>query len=653
MPPRMAGDSAGPVPPRLRVRRVGNDASSALLAAVGAVATLVEEGEDLRVAFGDATDAANTPLLRVGDRREEPSCVGRVPAADPVALQTALRRLSFLAGRPPQLRSALDRAGEALVLLDQAGRVLRVTLPASRMLAEHAPHGVVVSLGTPIVEALPAVRELLAAPTGEPVRSIVELPRRGSGRLWIELSLSPTPLPDGSVGRSLQLRDVDARTRAERQAMRESTHDALTGLPNRSWFVDRLAESLAGTNGEVAVILLDIDRFKVVNDALGPSSGDSLLVAFADRLLSTLRPGQHVARLGADEFAVLLPGGGTEGAVAHAEELRMAAREPFDTWGQHVFVSVSAGVAVTTRGPATAHGLLRDANLALNEAKGAGGNRSAVWDAERHAMARTRVQLLADLRGAVARRDFHLQYQPLVDLRSGGIVGFEALLRWRHPARGNVPPGDFIPLAEDTGLIVPLSRLVLEMACRQMRAWLDTPALAERLAHAKVAVNASARHFALPGFIEDVCSALEAAGLPPQYLEIEITESAAMRDAERAAHVVQRLRDAGVHVSIDDFGTGYSSLAYLHKLPVDALKVDRSLVHADAEREWAVVRSVLGLARQFGLEVVAEGVETPQQLARLRELGCDFGQGWLFAAAMPPQEAAALLERGLQVPALG
>ena len=551
-----------------------------------------------------------------------------------------------------ELRIALDRSGESLLLVDDEDRLLRMTGPAAVLLGEHTMSGQVPGVGVRLAALVPALGDVLAKPS--PHRQVLELPRRGGGRRWVEVVTSTVTLPRAEAGvpagRVVHLRDVDARTRAERQALRESTHDALTGLPNRAWFVDRLSEMLHDAQQRLSVLQLDIDRFKVVNDALGPAHGDSLLVAFADRLLGAAWPGQLVARLGADEFAVLLPGTDEATARRYAEEVRRTAMEPFDAWGQEVFVSVSGGLAFAEAGASTAHALLRDANLALHEAKGAGGNRIASWDAELHAQSRARVQLLADLRGAIARQAFHLHYQPVVDLQTGALAGMEALIRWRHPGRGNVPPGDFIPLAEQTGLIVPLSRVVLEVACRQMRAWLDTPGMAEPLAQVAVAVNASARHFALPTFVDDVLHALAISGLPARHLEIEITESAAMQDAERAAGVVERLRSHGVLVSIDDFGSGYSSLAYLHRLPVDTLKIDRSLVSGTEERDWLVVRSILGLARHFGMDVVAEGVETDLQRARLAALGCDFGQGWLFARPMPAEELGALVLSGGKLP---
>jgi diguanylate cyclase (GGDEF)-like protein len=625
----------------------------------------VETTGDLAICVGDMP-APSGPHVRYGTAPCDdgtPTCLGT--ASDPLGLQRLLNGLEPRVRTPVEstpwdvLRPALDRTSEAIVLADAESRILRMTQCAATLLAEHAAANGSPTLHARLVELLPPLAELLVTArasergaNGEPAastRRVFELARRGGGRRWIEVTVHPLALPDGGDGLCVQLRDVDARTRAERQALREATHDSLTGLPNRSYFVDRLAEALE-TQTPLAVLHLDIDRFKVVNDALGPSSGDSLLVAFADRILACCQPGQVVARLGADEFAVLMPNMRPAGALPHAERIRASAREPFDAWGREVFVSVSGGLATTDPHPgvATAHGLLRDANFALHEAKSEGGDRIAVWDAELHAQARSRVQLLADLRGAIARRAFHMHYQPLVELTTGRIRGFEALLRWRHPGRGNVPPGEFIPLAEQTGLIVPLSRYVLEMACCQVRAWLDaTPGdgAGHPMDGVGVAVNASARHFALPTFVDDVVHALRVADLPPHHLEIEITESAAMQDASRAAGVVQRLRDIGVRVSIDDFGTGYSSLAYLHRLPVDVLKIDRSLVNAGEERDWLVVKSIVSLARHFGIDVVAEGVETAEQRQRLIDLGCTLGQGWLFARPLSPDDAAAAVLR--------
>jgi diguanylate cyclase (GGDEF)-like protein len=608
------------------------------------------------------------PAIALGDadRSADPDAfVARVPfpveASD--LIDTVRRVLAVAPLRPgvssvELIRATLDTAQEALFLLDADGHLVRANLAASRTL--HDLVGRPATLGIDLASELPSCASVLrqalratlrpgerVAPTA---RTVVQLPVRVGGHRWFALSIVACPLPGGSPGACLRLQDVDARTRRERQALHDANHDPLTGLPHRSAFIERLGEMLA--LGGVAVLQCDIDRFKVVNDSLGPAHGDSLLVAFADRLQTLVQGEALAARLGADEFAILEPGANEAVARALADAVCARAREPFDAWGQQVYVSASVGICVVDASTATgAHAgeptgalaVLRDANLAMSEAKAAGGDRHATWDAVMHAEARARVALVADLRKSIAQQAFHLHFQPIVALTDGRVAGFEALVRWRHPVRGAVSPVDFIPLAEETGLIVPLSRVVLDLACRQLAAWAALPGAAAALGDCTVAVNASGRHFALPSFVDDVLEALRRYGVPPTRLEIEITESVAMQDADRAARVIDALRAHGIVVSIDDFGSGYSSLSYLHRLPVDTLKIDRSLICAQEEREWAVVRSIIALAEAFELDVVAEGVETDEQLARLRGFACGYGQGWRFARPMPADEAWAFL----------
>ncbi len=626
----------------LLVGRVGERTPAEVLAELRA-----SGATEPAIALGELEPAASPDFVAgVASPVEAPDLVDtvrRVLAAAPIR-----------AGAPSVdlVRATLDTAQEALFLLDADGHLVRANLAASRTLQDLV--GRPASLGVDLVSELPscatllreALRTALRASAGQApaTRAVVELPVRIGGHRWFEMGVVGCPLPGGAPGACLRLQDVDARTRRERQALHDANHDPLTGLPHRGAFVERLGEVL--TLGGAAVLQCDIDRFKVVNDSLGPSHGDSLLVAFADRLQTLVQGDALAARLGADEFAILVPGATDAAARALADAVCARAREPFDAWGQQVYVSTSVGICVVqerAEGPNSALAVLRDANLAMSEAKAAGGDRHATWDAAMHAEARARVALVADLRKSIAQQAFHLHYQPIVALADGRVAGFEALVRWRHPVRGAVSPAEFIPLAEETGLIVPLSRVVLDLACRQLAAWASLPG-AGQLEGRTVAVNASGRHFALPSFVDDVLEAIRRHGIPPGRLEIEITESVAMQDADRAARVIDALRAQGVVVSIDDFGSGYSSLSYLHRLPVDTLKIDRSLTSAKEEREWAVVRSIIALAAAFELDVVAEGVETDDQLARLQGFSCGYGQGWRFARPMPADEAWAFLQ---------
>ncbi len=445
--------------------------------------------------------------------------------------------------------------------------------------------------------------------------------------------------------------DITARQALERQLQHQAFHDALTGLPNRALFLDRLDHALArgGRDGtEVGVLLLDLDGFKHVNDSLGHSVGDRLLVAFAQRLPGgCLRPGDTLARLGGDEFVVLLAG------LADPDEAtRLAARiaacpalwAPYPLDGREVIIRASIGVAVGRAGAVTAADLLRDADTALYRAKAAGKGDYAVFDPAMNAAAVARLELEADLRQAVERGELALVYQPLVALADGRIRRAEALLRWTHPARGPVAPTTFVPLAEETGLIREVGRWVLAAACRQAATW--RAVYGDRAP--VVCVNLSAREFGDPGLVAAVAGALRDADLDPAGLELEITEGVLMGDAPGTLATLWQLRDLGVGLAVDDFGTGYSSLTYLKRFPVDTLKIDQAFVAglgADTD-DTAIVGAVVGLARALGLAVVAEGVETTDQAAGLRRLGCTLAQGYHFARPLPAADLAALLAAG-------
>jgi diguanylate cyclase (GGDEF)-like protein len=428
----------------------------------------------------------------------------------------------------------------------------------------------------------------------------------------------------------------------------QATHDALTALPNRALFQGRLGQALAGAarGGDAAAVLfLDLDRFKVVNDSLGHAAGDDLLVAVAGRLAGCVRGGDTVARLGGDEFAVLLAGLGVgREATRTAGRIIRALDAPFRLGGRDVVTATSIGIAVGGTGHAAAD-LLRDADVALYRAKARGRGRYAVFDTAMNARALERLELEADLRRALRRGEFEVYYQPKVDLGTGCLAGLEALVRWRHPVRGVVGPGVFIPLAEETGLIQPLGQWVLEEACRQARRWGEAMGAVGGGAAVVVSVNLSARQFAQPTLVEDVARALAAGGADPHQVQLEITEGVAMGNAEATVEILRRLKELGVGLAIDDFGTGYSSLAYLKRFPVDALKIDRAFV-TGLRRETAdssIVGAVVGLGRALRLAVVAEGVETAEEATQLCELGCALGQGYHFARPLPRAQVDALL----------
>jgi diguanylate cyclase (GGDEF)-like protein/PAS domain S-box-containing protein len=425
-------------------------------------------------------------------------------------------------------------------------------------------------------------------------------------------------------------------------------HDALTGLPNRTLFVDRLEHAALRTQRHpdalFAVILLDIDRFKLVNDSLGHAIGDQLLGVVARRLEASLRPGDTVARLGGDEFAILLEEITAVGdAVQVAQRTQEVLAEPYTLDGHEVFTTASMGIALSGSESARPEDFLRDADTALHRAKALGKARHEVFDATMHTRAVTRLRIETDLRRAIERREFRLHYQPIVALPSGRLAGFESLMRWAHPDRGLVPPMEFIPVAEDTGLIAQIGEWGFGEACRQMRTWHERFSTQPPL---MISVNLSGKQFAQPDLADRLERILHETGLSPESLKIEITESVLMDNPESAALTLARFRAMNVQISLDDFGTGYSSLGYLHRFPIDTLKVDRSFVNAmGREGEGSeLVRTIITLAHSMGMTVVAEGAETKEQVAQLTALGCEYAQGYFFAKPMSAEDAAALID---------
>jgi len=411
-------------------------------------------------------------------------------------------------------------------------------------------------------------------------------------------------------------------------------HDSLTGLPNRAMFTELLKaeiESSQRPNGHMfAVLFLDLDRFKNINDSLGHTHGDLLLVAFAERLERTLRPVDTLARFGGDEFAILVSGmTDATDAVRVAQRIQDELSQPFVLDKNSAFATASIGIALSSSGYDRPEDILRDADIAMYRAKENGKARYELFDSGMHARAVSRLQLESDLRQAIERKEFCVYYQPIVCLQTGRLAGFEALVRWNHPRRGVVSPADFIPVAEETGLIVPIGEWVLTEACAQVRQWqLDSPSHRSL----SLSVNLSARQVAQPDLLERIKEALESSKLNPHCLKLEITESVVMENAEAAALMFKQLRSLGVQLSIDDFGTGYSSLSYLHRFPLNYLKIDRSFVmRLTTDNDNAIVRTISTLARNLGMEVIAEGIETEEQYQQLKMLGCEYGQGYLFS----------------------
>lgn len=433
---------------------------------------------------------------------------------------------------------------------------------------------------------------------------------------------------------------------SETQLWHRSLHDPLTGLANRTLLVDYLGQALERAQKgalTLAVFYINLDRFKVVNDSLGHVVGDQLLVGVAERLLGCLRHNDVAARPGGDEFVLIIEDVSTiNGAANVAERVFEAIGMPFELGDHSVVTTASMGIALSTTGQVDPEPLLRAAHLALQEAKQRGRGRYEVFSSELWATAHKRLELELELRKALDEGQLEVYYQPLVSLGSGGIVDMEALVRWNHPTRGLVPPLDFIPLAEETGLIVPLGRWVLEQACRQTKEWQEQIPTNPPL---MVSVNLSGRQLQHSGLIDDIIDVLRETRLAPEHLRLEITESVLMVDLRVTIAQLSRLQGLGVMLAIDDFGTGYSSFDYLKRFPVETIKIDKSFVDGLGEdsNDSAIIQSVISLAHALKMTVVAEGVEKVTQLEELRVLGCDRFQGYLFARPMPAKDAGALI----------
>lgn len=448
--------------------------------------------------------------------------------------------------------------------------------------------------------------------------------------------------------------DITERKVAEEQLLHDAFHDALTNLSNRALFMDRLAGAAARTRRRedytFAVLFLDVDRFKVVNDSLGHVVGDQLLISIARRLEKCLRPGDTVARLGGDEFAILLEDiADVSDSIRVAERIQTDLQQAFSLSGNEVFATASIGIAPGSSAYERAEDILRDADTAMYRAKALGKARHQVFDKAMHARAVALLQLETDLRRAVEREEFRLYYQPIVEFITGRIEGFEALIRWQHPERNIVSPSEFIPIAEENGLIIPIGRWVIREACRQLKQWHEQMPTDPPLT---LSVNLSGKQLSRADLIDEIKAALKETGLDPSTLKLEITESVIMENAEHAVEMLLQLRALNVQINVDDFGTGYSSLSYLHRFPINTLKIDRSFVNRIGEQNEnsEIIGTILTLARNLGMDVIAEGVETGEQLARLRALGCGHGQGYYFSVPLDNDAAFKLVREKLGHP---
>lgn len=491
--------------------------------------------------------------------------------------------------------------------------------------------------------------------TGEPYETEFRLRRHDGQYRWHVAKATAGRDSFGNINKWFGTNtDIHEQKESEEKLNYYARHDPLTDLPNRPEFMNQLRLAIQrnceNPEARFAVLFLDLDRFKVINDSLGHAVGDKLIVAIAGRLKATLRPGDVVARLGGDEFTILLNRTGVEQDVAHVVE-RIQARiaEPFTIDNYEVFTTVSVGIILSDELDRGADDYLRDADAAMYRAKEAGKARYEIFDREMHVQNLNLLQVETDLRHALDRNEFEVQYQPIVELATGRIREFEALIRWRHPVHGLVSPVDFVDVAEETGLIVPIGKWILETACRQIARWQET--CEQRLS---VSVNLSARQLMHPTLVSQVEDILTETGLTPRQLKLEVTESTVMEYSEKAQDVLNELDRLGVHLSTDDFGTGYSSLSYLQTFPFDRLKIDRSFIDklGTNKKSDAIVKTILMLGANLGMEVVAEGIETIGQLEFLQELGCRYGQGFYFSRPVDAAVAEKLISEIAETPHL-
>jgi diguanylate cyclase (GGDEF)-like protein/PAS domain S-box-containing protein len=562
------------------------------------------------------------------------------------------RRLRATRNRPEEGPDAhlgwLARAAVSPTLvLDGRGRIRQVSHSATHLLG-HAAGDLVGQAIDHLVFPLDAgpVLALLAEPSFGSSGPIETRIRHLDGR-WLTVEVVATRVDDtdGSHHVVLTIHDVTKWKAIEEQLTQQAFHDPLTGLPNRAHFVSQLNDALGRRRYHAkgaAVLFLDLDDFKIVNDSLGHVEGDHLLRQVSARLVEAIRPADLAARFGGDEFALLLDDVDEDGAIAVATRAMDALSRPFELTDHTVRVGATVGIALSAATRPDAVDMLRAADIAMYSAKAAGKGRVRVFEQSMHHEAAERLRLGVDIRAALEHGDFVLHYQPIVHLPDGGVAGMEALLRWEHPELGLIPPSEFIPLAESTGLIIPLGEFVLREACRQARAWQRAR---PGKAPVTMSVNVSGIQLRHPGLVAAVSLALEEAELDPGLLTLEVTESVMAHETDDMVRRLRQLKGLGLHIAIDDFGTGFSSLAYLRRFPVDTVKIDKSFIDgiASGTGELALVRAIVRLAHSLKMTTVAEGVEQDGQARRLARMGCNEAQGFHFARPMPVREATAFL----------
>jgi diguanylate cyclase (GGDEF)-like protein/PAS domain S-box-containing protein len=566
-------------------------------------------------------------------------------------------RSNRLSSSEERFRSLVQNASDVVILVNAEGRIEYVS-PAVRQVMGYAPDD---ELGKGVLDYVhpdhfAEVGERFVEVASEPGRSTrMELRARhhdGSWR-WVDATATNLLHDQAVGGLVINYRDITDRKALEEQLRHQAFHDPLTGLANRALLRDRIDHALShrrdGTSIS-AVMLMDIDDFKLLNDSLGHEAGDAALAAVAGRLSEVLRPADTAARLGGDEFAIFVEDiSSPDEAVRIGERVLTAVQKPLRLGNRRLLLRSSLGVALAERGKQASDELLRNADVAMYRAKSQQRGGLALYESAMHAEVLHRLQVIEDLQVALGRGQLFLHYQPIVALARDEIVEFEALIRWNHPTRGMVSPIDFIPAAEDTGLIIEIGEWVLREACRQARAW----QLIDHRTSLGISVNLSPKQFERYDIVETVGAALRDSGLAPADLTLEITEGLLVADTDVSLSKLAALKDLGVRLSIDDFGTGYSSLSYLHRFPIDQLKIDKSFVDNVAQfgDGSTLARAVIGLGEVLGVGTVGEGIETREQVWMLVGLGCELGQGYYFSRPVPAQEAQDLLRKKFQVAA--
>ncbi len=552
------------------------------------------------------------------------------------------------------MRAIVESADECIVSIDHEGRIIEFN-PAAEKTFGYSREEVI---GKRMAELIipPSLREkhccglerFLATGDSSVLGKRLELVamRQDGGEFPVEITLNVVQNQEHPIFTAL-LHDISERKQMEEQLRHDALHDALTELPNRTLFVERVDHAIRRSERRYdylfAVMFLDLDRFKNINDSLGHLVGDKLLVETARRLERCIRASDTVARLGGDEFAVLVDDiQNVTDAARIAERIRGALARSFKVDDEEFYTGASVGVALSSTGYVRAEEILRDADTAMYEAKARGDVPYVLFNSKMHARAKAILSLENDLRRALERGEFRNVYQPIVSLETGRTVSFEALLRWQHPERGLLPPSEFLTVAEDSGLLLPIGWLMFREACRQLRQWREQTPGNDSLT---VSVNFSPMQIIQHNVVDRICEILRETDIGPQGLVLEVTESAVIENARLAAATLSRLKDLGIRLSIDDFGTGYASLSYLQRFPFDTLKIDRSLVGGmhDDEGNWHITQTIVTLAHNLRMDVVAEGVEVDDQRTRLETLNCDYGQGYLFSRPLAPDAVCAWL----------